>query len=469
VRGVIEGFYGTPWTHAARLHAIEFLGARGMNAYVYAPKDDPRHRTHWREPYDEAEAARFGELSTACAAHGARFGFALSPGLDLDYHDPADRAALLAKLAPLFDAGVLWFVLALDDIPNVPDVAPHQADLASWLLNELRSRDDEVRLSIVPTEYLGTRPSTYLTDLAKGLPDDVDVMWTGPTVCSPRITAADARAWQEAVGGRPILLWDNYPANDAVMTRELHLGAYRGRDPDLSDVVEGVLCNPMNQSRASLVALATAAEFLRDPESYDEGDAWERAIADVGGVWAPTLRALAFACMDGPLREPATTELSRDVATLRSDLDPAEWSDVHGRIKGRLDLLRQVADERWLGSGDALAGEVAPWAAQAGKEAAAGLAALALCDRLRRDDGPGPERALNDVFAVLMLWAVARDGDPVVCGPRFAVHPAVVQLADGRPAVDVGLAVRENQNAIDGLCRTALAEYAAWCAGVGGA
>ena len=45
---------------------------------------------------------------------------------------------------------------------------------------------------------VGTRPSGYLTDLTKGLPDDVDLMWTGPTVCSPRITAADARAWQEA-------------------------------------------------------------------------------------------------------------------------------------------------------------------------------------------------------------------------------------------------------------------------------
>ena len=57
VRGVIEGFYGAPWTHAARLDAVAFLAERGMNAYVYAPKDDPRHRTRWREPYDEQEAA----------------------------------------------------------------------------------------------------------------------------------------------------------------------------------------------------------------------------------------------------------------------------------------------------------------------------------------------------------------------------------------------------------------------------
>ena len=45
VRGVVEGFYGTPWTHDARLEVISFLAARGMNAYAYAPKDDARHRT----------------------------------------------------------------------------------------------------------------------------------------------------------------------------------------------------------------------------------------------------------------------------------------------------------------------------------------------------------------------------------------------------------------------------------------
>ena len=55
-----------------------------------------------------------------------------------------------------------------------------------------------------------------------------------------------------------------------------------------------------------------------------------------------------------------------------------------------------------------------------------------------------------------------RAGDHVVCGPRFAIHPAVVQLADGRQAVDVGLAVHEDANAVDRLCRLALAAYDAW-------
>ena len=38
VRGVVEGFYGTPWTHDARIEVMSFLAAHGMNAYAYAPK-----------------------------------------------------------------------------------------------------------------------------------------------------------------------------------------------------------------------------------------------------------------------------------------------------------------------------------------------------------------------------------------------------------------------------------------------
>jgi len=62
VRGIVEGFYGKPWSHSARLDAISFLAPRGLNAYVYAPKDDPKHRADWRVPYDAGERAAFGEL-----------------------------------------------------------------------------------------------------------------------------------------------------------------------------------------------------------------------------------------------------------------------------------------------------------------------------------------------------------------------------------------------------------------------
>jgi hypothetical protein len=257
------------------------------------------------------------------------------------------------------------------------------------------------------------------------------------------------------------------------MAREMHLGAYRGRDPGLSDVLDGVLCNPMIQPRASLVALATAAAFLRDPEGYDEWEAWEQAIVDVGGSNTPHLRALAYACMDGPLRDPVRVELRRRVDALDPPSAPDADALALADVEACLTTLRQAADERWLASGDPLVDELGPWCEQARREAEAGLAAVALCRHLARPEGSDPqkwaERAMLHVFGVLFTWEAARAGDRVVCGPRFAVHPAVVQLPDGRPAVDLGLAVHEDANAVDRLCRHALARYSAWCATTGAA
>jgi hypothetical protein len=59
-------------------------------------------------------------------------------------------------------------------------------------------------------------------------------------------------------------------------------------------------------------------------------------------------------------------------------------------------------------------------------------------------------------------WSAARRSKHVVFGPRFAFYPAVVQLDDGSPGLDVDLAVVEGQSAIDRLCRIALARYQAW-------
>jgi hyaluronoglucosaminidase len=468
LRGVIEGFYGTPWTHDARADVIEFLADRDMNAYVYAPKSDPKHRERWREPYDAAELRGLVDLTTRCAARGVRFGFAISPGLDIVHDDDADRSALLAKLAPMAASGVGWFVLAVDDIPMRPGLAGEQAEVVHWILDVLRAEHGpDLRCSLVPTEYVGTRPSSYLATLARDLPGDVDVFWTGPTVCSPSITAADAAGWRAALGGRSLLLWDNYPVNDAVMERELHLGPYRGREAALSDVVDGVLCNPMLQPLASLVALATAAEYLRDPESYDEAAAWERAVDDVGGSRAALLRPVARACCDGPLADPDRLPASAMVSTIETTVDAAGWAQPVVALRDELTALRASATG-WEAD-DPLRIEIAPWLAHAELEAGVGLAALRLIQQthaIAEERGatpalPDPHLAMLHAFALLFAWSAARDAPSrVVLGPRFVLHPAVVQRVDGAPALDVGLAVREDASVIDRLARLALARYA---------
>jgi hypothetical protein len=129
LRGVIEGFYGDPWTHDERLRLLADLGAWGMNRYVYAPKDDARHRARWREPYPDDEAARLGELAAAARAAGVEFTYALHPGLDIVHSEERDHAAIATKLRALHALGIRRFALLFDDIEYG---LSEPRDVAAW-------------------------------------------------------------------------------------------------------------------------------------------------------------------------------------------------------------------------------------------------------------------------------------------------------------------------------------------------
>ena len=94
MRGIIEGFYGLPWTWQERLEVAELLAGAGMDTYVYAPKDDPLHRERWREPYPPEVVDRFAEL---VAARTLRVGFTVSPGLSMDLDDASRQTRVTAR------------------------------------------------------------------------------------------------------------------------------------------------------------------------------------------------------------------------------------------------------------------------------------------------------------------------------------------------------------------------------------
>jgi hyaluronoglucosaminidase len=99
VRGVIEGFYGPPWSHTERLDLIRFCGEHGLNTWVHAPKDDPHHRELWRDPYPDDQLQLLSELVHEASRNEVEFVYAIAPGLDICYSHVSEFEALLAKCA----------------------------------------------------------------------------------------------------------------------------------------------------------------------------------------------------------------------------------------------------------------------------------------------------------------------------------------------------------------------------------
>ncbi|MFP3513670.1 beta-N-acetylglucosaminidase domain-containing protein, partial [Peribacillus sp. SIMBA_075] len=82
---MIEGFYGTPWTHAERLDMIDFLQRYGYNAYFYSPKDDLYLRERWMKPHPGSALVQIEELIARANKGCMHFVYCLSPGLSMEY------------------------------------------------------------------------------------------------------------------------------------------------------------------------------------------------------------------------------------------------------------------------------------------------------------------------------------------------------------------------------------------------
>lgn len=344
--GVIEGFYGTPWSHQDRLDMLRFMGRVGLNMYVYAPKDDPYHRERWREAYPAAARQRLQQLVDSARTHGVQFWLAISPGGSMVYSDSADYAALLAKIDDVRRLGVTHFGLFLDDVPTTlshpadravyGSLAAAHANLANRLSGDLAQRGAEMVLT--PTTYTdawGDR--AYAAELGRLVHPSVPFFWTGVDVASPTVTAEQAHAWSRTIARAP-WVWDNYPVNDYARWRPF-LGPFTGRGPDLPGAIGGLAANPMNEAHLSMIALATLAQYALDPAAYDPALAQRTALEQLYGDRAATLLQ-PFLAAYGDYGW--NTNVFEPLYIVRDTIDVTLMERTLERLRAALDSLRQI-------------------------------------------------------------------------------------------------------------------------------
>jgi hypothetical protein len=420
--GAVEGFYGPPFTPDERLGLIAWLAGHGFTCYGYAPKDDPYHRARWREPYPDAELAHLAELVKRGLELGIDIGLTLSPGLDWK---PGDEAALIDKLKRFRDLGTDVLGIAFDDVP--PGGADLGAAHGEAIAAAADALGDGVRWITCPTDYATPAATPYLRAYVAPLPASVEVLWTGPSIVTPSMTGAAARALAGELG-RPLLFGENFPVNDGAMSSVLHLGPYPDRDADLVDATNGVFCNLMPRVRASRVGLAVAAAFWTDPTS-DREAAWRAAVDEMPGL-EPLARASRAWAGDG----------------FALDAELASWADA--AIAGDADaLLAYLRGGCRNGLDPVLAEEIGPWLDQWDAESQAMQFALKVLEHR-------PDRPADVAFVTSELWRRARNMPMQVFGTRWAYYP-VTTWKDGRfHALPDALVTGDNLT--DRLCRLAL-------------
>ena len=287
--GIIEGFYGKPWTWESRKETVSSLAPYGYRFYIYAPKADQFLRRKWHEPHPANMAASIRAFATHCKEAGVRFGIGLSPYDLFNNFDDASRIALKTKLEFFDEVGVKDLAILFDDMRgDVPNLAAKQAEIVNWCAD----RTSATRVIVCPSYYsddpildrvFGTRPIDYLEELGASLHKSVEIFWTGEEVISRQFSPGHLARVTEQMGRKP-LLWDNYPANDGQrMSQYLHLRGFTGRPSSNAEHIAAHGINSALQPTLGRIPAITLADSYRLGDQYQYAESFHNACVEVLG------------------------------------------------------------------------------------------------------------------------------------------------------------------------------------------
>ncbi|WP_307840609.1 beta-N-acetylglucosaminidase domain-containing protein [Streptomyces sp. G44] len=415
VRGLTEGFYGTPWTREQRLAQLDFMGRTKQNRYLYAPGDDLYRQARWREPYPAEQRADFRALAARAEANHVTLAWAVSPGQAMCMSSDKDVRDLTRKIDAMWALGVRAFQLQFQDVSysewhcerdaetfgRGPEAAAKaQARVAGAVAAHLAARHPGAEpLTLMPTEYFQDGTTAYRAALSAGLDRRVQVAWTGVGVVPKTITGRELAGAREAFGPHPLVTMDNYPVNDFAQDR-IFLGPYTGRQPAVATGSAALLGTAMEQPAASRIPLFTAADYAWNPRAYRPHASWLAAIDDLAGgdpKARGALRALAgndASSVLGAEESAYLRPLMNDLWRARTTTDPARADASARRLRAAFGVMREAP--RRL-SGSALGREVRPWIEKLGLYGEAGETAVDLLRAQSHGDGATAWRASREL------------------------------------------------------------------------
>lgn len=264
--GYIEGYYGRIFNWETRMKIAKSIFEKGMNTYIYAPKEDKFHRICWKEEYPADEKENFAEIIEFSHKNGGEFIPAIAPGLSYDYSEN-DYGFLRKKINFFVNLGAKSFALTMDDISTKSPIPEQKLGiLHGELLQKIKKDFPKLQLLFCPTIYADDLVDefslTYLEDLRNTIPNDIFILWTGESTISKRI---DEKSLSNALKlfKDKIIIWDNFYCIDYCPNR-IFVGNYENRDIDfLEKNCSGILINPTGLPITDEIILNVFSAWLK--------------------------------------------------------------------------------------------------------------------------------------------------------------------------------------------------------------
>ena len=334
-RGFIEGYYGNPWSNEDRADLMIFGGDYKLNQYIYAPKDDPKHNSRWRELYTEEELEEISMAAEAGNRSKCYYVYALHPFMsnsfrfntDANYNE--DLNIVKTKFEQLMNAGIRQFTILADDasVPYGGDSSYIRlmTDLTNWLIEKQKEISGlRTDMMFCPANYYGS--GTGVTGL-RGMPESVKIIQTGGQVFGST-NSSFLNNFNNSMSRSPYM-WINWPCSDQTKDGLIMGGATRflipGADPEK---IAGIVLNPMQQSEASKHGILANADYAwnvwEDESDYER--VWHDSFnyMDHGTIYdteaSIALRELGKHMINSNTGNPESVELAPKLSEFMSDL-----------------------------------------------------------------------------------------------------------------------------------------------------
>ena len=378
-RGVIEGYYGVPYSMEVTADLFRFMARYKLNAYMYGAKSDPYHSRYWDKAYPEKitdEERRLGLMTQdmLCqltdVAHQTKVNFiwAIHPGQSFtsaDSKDVLDR--IMSKFEKMYELGVRQFGVFVDDV-GVPDDEPtlrlgaeRLAQLQGkidkkWNFTGAAPADTVKPLQYVPQLYafswVSKEKARKFWESLRPVPAKVNIYTTGKNVWSVP-NSSDLDVLHDYLG-REVSWWWNYPCNDNDMTKIFPADTYSNfadekhiaNDARLEKGLrlKTIIINPMQQGEISKIALFSVADYTWNMNAFDNQTSWEASLPAVVG----RDRANAFKTLVPYLRHyDAQTPLAQLISNFKAAFEKgsaAEKTQASAALTTELKRLGEACD-----------------------------------------------------------------------------------------------------------------------------
>ncbi len=345
-RGVIEGYYGVPYSAETTKDLFHFMARYKMNSYMYGAKSDPYHSQKWQEAYPDSitpEQKAIGYLSApmmrdiTTTAHNNKVNFiwAIHPGgAFTENKDNNVIGKIMNKFEKMYNLGVRQFGIFVDDIGVPTDSislalnakrlteAQHAVE-ERWNKTYKTAADTVKPINFVPQLYAyswfnDTVRHNFFSALSH-TPKNVVVYITGAKVWSVP-NSHDLEIVSKSFG-RSLAWWWNYPCNDNDMSKLFVRDTYTNfadekwidNDAKLDATLRGasaLIANPMQQGSASRIALFGVGDYAWNHAGFKNEESYQASLQAVVGKG----RAKAFDHLSKYLRyydaEPLQTLIS---------------------------------------------------------------------------------------------------------------------------------------------------------------